>query len=250
MASPFLADGGNLSNGRDLQIVNCSHAEAHILILSDMYNFSMPFMVSMSCSVLGGVFYAIAPAFANLHLALASVALGRILGGLGRANSALTFAYVARASEASERTSVSSLLGGLQMIGMVIAPLFSALLSNVDFKLFGVHFNNLNSVGLLLVLVNVIPQVMIYLFLPDLPKGEESDDYSDEKESEWLRMFRCTLKNPHIGVPFPTIFVFNFNFQFIETALAPSAQDALQLVSNDDDTSILLRLILLNAVFI
>lgn len=233
-----------------MQIVNCSHAEAHILILSDMYNFSMPFMVSMSCSVLGGVFYAIAPAFANLHLALASVALGRILGGLGRANSALTFAYVARASEASERTSVSSLLGGLQMIGMVIAPLFSALLSNVDFKLFGVHFNNLNSVGLLLVLVNVIPQVMIYLFLPDLPKGEESDDYSDEKESEWLRMFRCTLKNPHIGVPFLTIFVFNFNFQFIETALAPSAQDALQLVSNDDDTSILLRLILLNAVFI
>jgi ceroid-lipofuscinosis MFS transporter 7 len=231
VASLCLEDGGKGCLIRFACVYYVILKRPHLVPFSDVYNFGMPFMVSISCSVLGGVFYAIAPAFANLRVALASVAIGRILGGLGRANSALTFAYVARACEASERTSVSSLLDGLQMIGMVIAPLFSAFLSNVDFDFLGVHFNNLNSVGLLLVFI-VIPQIMIHLFLPDLPKSEESND--NEEESEWLRMFRCTLKNPHIGVPFITIFVFNFNFQFIETALAPSAQDALQLVSNCD----------------
>ena len=188
-------------------------------------------MTSISLSVLGGILYSIAPAFANQKTALASLALGRILGGLGQANSALTFAYVARACQASERTSISSLLGGFQMIGMAIAPLFSVFLSNVDFDLFGIHFNHLNSVGLLIILINLTSQVMIHFFLPDLPKSDEVEN-DQEQESEWLRMFRCILSNPHIGVPFLTVFIFNFNWQFIETALAPSGQDALQLVSS------------------
>ncbi|KAL7542461.1 hypothetical protein ACHAXR_012314 [Thalassiosira sp. AJA248-18] len=197
---------------------------------SDAYNFQVPYMVSITLSVLGGLFYAIAPAFDDNQTALASVALGRILGGLGRANSALNFAYVARACEGNERTSITSILGGIQMIGMAIAPLFSACLSNVSFTLFGIPFDNLNSVGLLLIIFNLASQVVVYLYLPDLPIVEDSvsDDDDAEKESEWLKMFRCILLNPHLGVPFLTIFAFNFNFQFIETALAPAGLDALE----------------------
>lgn len=202
---------------------------SHIPYFSDAENFSRPFQISISMSVLGGLLYAIAPSFSNNQIALASVLLGRVLGGLGRANSALTFAYVARACGANERTSVSSLLGGFQMIGMAIAPLFSVFLASVDFYIFGIHFNSLNSVGLLLIIFNIIPQVMIHLYLPDLPKSEVDND--EEQESEWTRMFRCIVKNPHIGVPFLTVLIYNFNWQFIETSLAPSAQDALQLVS-------------------
>lgn len=115
------------------------------------------------------------------------------------------------------------------MIGMAIAPLFSACLVHVDFDLMGVHFDNLNSVGLLLVGFNLASQIVVYLYLPDLPVGEDSDesDDEDEKESEWLLMLRCILRNPHIGVPFLTIFTFNFNWQFIETALAPASFDSL-----------------------
>ena len=188
-------------------------------------------MFSISLSILGGILYSIAPVFANYKASLASLALGRILGGLGRANSALTFAYVARACQANERTSISSLLGGVQMIGMAIAPLFSAFLSNADFDLFGIHFNHLNGVGLFIILINLTSQVLIYLFLPDLPQSDDENANDEEQESEWLRMFRCILSNPHIGVPFLTVFIFNFNWQFIETTLAPSGQDALQLVS-------------------
>ena len=188
-------------------------------------------MVSITLSVLGGLFYAIAPAFTNSSTALASIAGGRILGGFGRANSALNFAYVVRACESSERTSITSILGGIQMIGMAIAPLFSAFLVNVNFSLFGIPFDNLNSVGLLLIIFNLASQVVVYLYLPDLPNDEDrtdSENSEGQKESEWLTMFRCIGRNPHIGVPFLTIFVFNFNWQFIETALAPAAFDALE----------------------
>ena len=84
----------------------CSH--------SDAYNFSFPFQISMSLAILGGLFYAIAPAFST-RTDLASITLGRIFGGLGEANSALAFAYVARACdcEASERTSITSVLGSV-----------------------------------------------------------------------------------------------------------------------------------------
>ena len=188
-----------------------------IVIESDASNFQAPYLVSISLSVLGGLFYAIAPAFADKRIALASVALGRILGGFGRANSALGFAYVARGCPANKRTSITSLLGGVQMIGMAIAPLFSACLVGADFSLFGVHFDNLNSVGVVLIIINFTSQVVILLFLPDIPtmKDNGSVDKVIEHESEsnrWQRMFRCILRNPHIGIPFLTIFTFNFNW--------------------------------------
>lgn len=193
---------------------------------SDASNFQLPYMVSITLSVLGGLLYAIAPGFTNDYVALALVALGRMLGGLGRANSALGFAYVVRACPANKRTSITALLGGVQMVGMAIAPLFSGCLSNVDFFLLGIHFDDLNSVGLLLVVINFASQVVVYLFLPDLPTVEDdASDSEGDKESEWLRIFQCIIHNPHVGVPFLTIFVFNFNWQFIETALAPASFD-------------------------
>lgn len=218
---------------------------------SDSQGFQVPYMISITLSIVGGLLYAIAPAFLPVqsstthqnqqHLALQLVALGRILGGLGRANSALGFAYVARALPASERTPATAILGGIQMIGMAIGPLFSALLADVDFNLCGIHFDNLNSVGLVLLVINFISQVIVYALLPDLPPyvnnntnsdeasdhNQKDDDDDDKKESEWLKMLRFIFRMPHIGIPFLTIFVFNFNWQFIETAIAPASADAL-----------------------
>jgi MFS family permease len=192
---------------------------------SDAQGFRVPYMISISLSNLGGLLYAIAPAYASTQLVL--VALGRILGGLGRANSALGFAYVARALPASERTSVTAVLGGVQMIGMAIAPLFSAFLADVNFDLCGIHFDNLNSVGLVLLAINFLTQLLVYFLLPDLPPNNSDEADQDGNESEWLKMFRFIFKIPHIGIPFLTIFTFNFNWQFIETALAPASADAL-----------------------
>lgn len=199
---------------------------------SDMSNFQTPYMVSITLSVIGGLLYSIAPVFANSTSGLTVLALSRILGGLGRSNSALGFAYIARACPANERTSTTAMLGGIQMIGMAIAPVISAFVAQVDFDLFGmIHFNYLNTVGLIMVAINLASQFAIYFYLPDLSDVSEGDKDEDiinqDNESQWMKILRCILRNPHIGVPFLTIFVFNFNFQFIEVSLAPSAFDAL-----------------------
>ena len=189
MASQCLEDGGNYLNAMLPVIISLAGLTKVYDLLyarySDAFNFQVPYMVSISLSVLGGLLYAIAPAFSNNKTALASVALGRIVGGFGRANSALAFAYVARKCEAKQRTSIMTLLGGVQMIGMAIAPLFNAFLSGVDFSLLGVHFDNLNSVGGLLVIINLISQVVVYLYLPNLPMAKDNGSNHEEmKEDE------------------------------------------------------------------
>lgn len=119
------------------------------------------------------------------------------------------------------------------MIGMAIAPCFSAFIQDVDFDVAGLHFNNLNTVGLIMTVINLVSQIVIYIMLPNLSDDDDNngdDDNDDEKtskESQWMRIFRVIFSNPHVGVPFLTIFVFNFNFQFIEVSIAPAAFDAL-----------------------
>jgi len=194
---------------------------------SDAQNFSAPYLFSNSLSVLGGLVYALGPAFSNPRSAIAAVVVGRVLGGLGNANSTLGFAYVARALPAEERTSTTALLGGIQMIGMAIAPLFNSFLASVDFNIGGLHVDPLNSVGLLLAFLNIVSLVAIYFLLPDLPITNDSNHDEHKKDNEWLLMLRCIIMNPHIGVPFLTILCFNFNWMFIETGIAPSAHDAL-----------------------
>ena len=99
------------------------------------------------------------------------------------------------------------------MIGMAIAPGFSFFLQDVDFNLLGIHFDNLNTVGLIMLLTNLASQAVIYIMLPDLADDDDddgdNDDNDEKKESQWLRIFRVIFSNPHVGVPFLTIFVFN-----------------------------------------
>ena len=180
---------------------------------SDVSNFSTPYMASISLSVLGSILYTIAPVFSSAKTGLWALALGRILGGLGRANSALGFAYIARACPPNQRTTTTAILGSIQMIGMAIAPGFSFFLQDVDFNLLGIHFDNLNTVGLIMLLTNLASQAVIYIMLPDLADDDDddgdNDDNDEKKESQWLRIFRVIFSNPHVGVPFLTIFVFN-----------------------------------------
>ncbi|EJK52408.1 hypothetical protein THAOC_28314 [Thalassiosira oceanica] len=200
---------------------------------SDVSNFQTPYMASISLSVLGSILYTIAPVFSSAQTGLLVLALGRIVGGCGRANSALGFAYIAKASPPNQRTSTAAILGSVQMIGMAIAPCFSAFIQDVDFDVAGLHFNNLNTVGLIMTVINLVSQIVIYIMLPNLSDDDDNngdDDNDDEKtskESQWMRIFRVIFSNPHVGVPFLTIFVFNFNFQFIEVSIAPAAFDAL-----------------------
>uniref|UniRef100_A0A7S2HMT8 Major facilitator superfamily (MFS) profile domain-containing protein n=1 Tax=Helicotheca tamesis TaxID=374047 RepID=A0A7S2HMT8_9STRA len=211
---------------------------------SDTVSFRIPYVITVLVSILGGVLYSVAACFGEGKTALSMILAGRLLGGVGGANAALGFAYVARAVPPKERTAVTSALTAVRIIGMAAGPGVNAFLKGVDMNLFGVHFDELNSVGLVLVITNAIALIVVLTLLPEPEPydkqeiaddnvdangeeaGEEHDEESALASSPW-KVAHAIVSDKQVAVPFFTIYIFNANFQVIETALAPAAADAL-----------------------
>mmetsp|Transcript_3241 Transcript_3241/g.6779 ORF Transcript_3241/g.6779 Transcript_3241/m.6779 type:complete len:555 (-) Transcript_3241:96-1760(-) len=191
------------------------------------------YLISLGVAALGGLTYFAASAFPS-KTALILLLLGRILGGVGAANSTLGFTYIAHVVDKSVFTQATSLLSLVRIVGMAIAPAFNVLLNDMNFSidLFGYNLEvtPLNAVGLFLALFNTIAIVgMIFLFVePDTAphddkKGKENDAALEKQESG----FWASLFSMEIVVPVLSIFQMNANFQLIETGLAPAANDSL-----------------------
>jgi len=212
---------------------------------SDARGFRVPFLTSLGISTLGGLVYLLASALPNGRPAIGAILAARLLGGCGAANSALGFAYVARGTPREEQTSVNSMLSMMRILGMAIGPGVNVLVSwiNVDFGTWSL--TPLNSVGLILILCNLAAIVAIVVFLEE-PKfadedGDEGEGGENDVESATKPMLSkqsssfaaSTLEvtrafmSMDILVPLLSIFMFNANFQLIETGFAPAAYDAL-----------------------
>ena len=209
---------------------------------SDASGFRVPFLTSLGISTLGGLVYLAASALPYGRPAIGAILAARLLGGCGAANSALGFAYVARGTPREEQTSVNSMLSMMRILGMAIGPGVNVLVSwiNVDFGRWSL--TPLNSVGLILIVCNLAAVVAILVFLEE---PEFSDEDKDEGENDvesaskpmlskqsssfaasTLQLTRAFM-SIDILVPLLSIFMFNANFQLIETGFAPAAYDAL-----------------------
>uniref|UniRef100_A0A7S4R9W4 Major facilitator superfamily (MFS) profile domain-containing protein n=1 Tax=Ditylum brightwellii TaxID=49249 RepID=A0A7S4R9W4_9STRA len=118
-------------------------------------------------------------------------------------------------------------------------------------------FDELNSVGVVLIILNIISFVLVMSLLPEpqpyklLDDGQQQqetkqivdekyNDVEDVKKEEdvvvekddgldpsFLNIIAAILTDKQVAVPFFTLYVFNANFQIVEAALAPAAADAL-----------------------
>ena len=210
---------------------------------SDASGFTIPFLTSLSISTLGGLVYLLASALPYGRPAIGAILAARLLGGCGAANSALGFAYVARATPQEEQTSVNSMLSMMRILGMAIGPGVNVLVSwiNVDFGKWSL--TPLNSVGIILIICNLAAMVVIIIFLEEPTftdeeeqEGEDGDVESASKPtlSKQSSSFAAStldvtraFMSMDILVPLLSIFMFNANFQLIETGFAPAAYDAL-----------------------
>lgn len=210
---------------------------------SDASGFRIPFLISLSISTLGGLVYLLASALPYGRPAIGAILAARLLGGCGAANSALGFAYVARATPQEEQTSVNSMLSMMRILGMAIGPGVNVLVSwiNVDFGKWSL--TPLNAVGIILIMCNLAAMVAILIFLEEptfTDEDEEDGDNGDvesaskpalskQSSSFAASTFEVTraFMSMDILVPLLSIFMFNANFQLIETGFAPAAYDAL-----------------------
>lgn len=204
---------------------------------SDKQGFRVPYIASVAVAFLGGVGYVLASALPKGRVAVNAILLARLLGGCGAANSALGFAYVARSVPPAEQTSTNSLLSLCRILGMAVGPALNVLVAKVDIPITpNWDLDSLNSVGIVLVIANLISAIAIYCLLeePKETKGIEDSDVgevgdatdSPSKTGSSSAAFLSFL-SLDIMVPMLSIFTFNANFQLIETGFAPAANDAL-----------------------
>lgn len=204
-------------------------------------SFRAPYMVSLTTASLGGLVYFMASSFHRTSVAMGLILLGRLMGGVGAANSTLGFTYVAQVVDKAALTQASAVLSMVRVLGMVTAPGLNVFLKGVDATVtwgsMEIVLTPFNSVGLFLFLGNLLAMLGIYFFLEE-PEKQEDDYHGEEdvaktdglengsgtskKETVWDALF-CT----EVFVPLLSSFTLNCNFQLMDTGLAPAASHVL-----------------------
>ena len=212
---------------------------------SDHFGFRAPFVISLLIALLGGVVYMFASALPSGNVAVGAIFAARLLGGVGGANSALGYAYTARTIPPEKQTSVNSLLSLCRILGMAIGPGVNIFIAKVDIPIGNKWgLNSLNSVGLILVICNIIAIASVLFLLEEPQKKDEGgvegkeagddetppkldDSVSSSSPSRAWNDILLSFFSVDILVPMLSIFSFNASFQLIETGFAPAAFDAL-----------------------
>eukprot|EP00977_Amphora_coffeiformis_P003154 scaffold586_cov155-Amphora_coffeaeformis.AAC.15 len=202
--------------------------------------FREPYLVSLTVASLGGLVYFMASEMQHSQTAIAFILMGRLMGGVGQANSTLGFTYVAQVVDKAALTQASSILSMVRILGMVLAPGLNVFLKGINTSItLGsrvIPLTPLNSVGLFLAVGNLLALFIIFFFLQETGKEEgegfpvedndgnreDSKGLESKKETWWM-----SLLTIEVFVPLLSSFAMNANFQLLETGLAPVASDAL-----------------------
>ena len=188
--------------------------------------FRAPYLVSIAVASLGGLLYFLANAFSS-RVALLLIAVGRFLGGVGAANSTLGFTYVAQVVPRPQLTKANAALSMVRVLGMTLGPALNFLVQDIHGSFFGiVEITPLNSIGLILMALNILSFMNVYFMLEDPPECIEPSSNDENDQGKGWKFWKSIL-SIEILVPIAAILGMNANFQLLETGLAPAGSDAL-----------------------
>jgi MFS family permease len=187
--------------------------------------FRKPYLLSIGVASMGGLTYFLAGAFTG-PTAIGLIFLGRLLGGVGSANQALGFSYVAQVVPRAQLTRSSAILSMVRVLGMAVAPGLNIFMQNVHGHIFSIELTPLNAVGLFLFLSNSISFVIMYVMLKEPPESTKPPASVDEVDSRGWKFWNSVFCL-EILIPVMSVFTLNISFQLLETGLAPAANDAL-----------------------
>jgi MFS family permease len=181
--------------------------------------FRTPYLFSFLVAIVGALMYFVAGAFhSNPTVALAFIFGGRLLSGLGGANQALGYAYLAETVKQEDQTRTNSLLAVMRILGMAMGPAVNLLLDKIDTTwTIGSHsfaIDPLNSVGLLLAFGNALVLTIVMVFLDEPTEKELKHTHatvsgpSAAKRDIWKALW-CI----EILLPLLTLLVVNSSFQ-------------------------------------
>jgi len=203
---------------------------------SDRVGYRLPYIVALTTSAVGGIAYLSASSYTQPQLAVDIMLVGRLLGGVGGASSALGFAFSAKVVDHADQTKVNSLLSMVRILGMASGPVVNVFLSKINMNWGHFHLGPLNSVGLVLFGSNILGVIIIF-FLLEEPDVTTSASHHSTHEAK-IASPEVSSKNGlfaavrpalclEVVTPILSTLWLNANFQLIETGFAPAASHAL-----------------------
>ncbi len=183
--------------------------------------YKIPFLVSFAGAIFGNLVY-----FAAILLPVGSVGVyallaGRFFAGMGAANNALGFSYIATVIPHDQQTTINVLLTMMRIVGMTMGPLVNFFLGEIDTT---IHIGNItipmnpyNSVGLLVAggqLLVLVVALIVFIEPPEkVANVHSTNSTSTEEKSAGMKEFWKALWCVEIVIPLIIVFVVNCNFQ-------------------------------------
>ena len=194
----------------------------------DKRGFREVYATSISVAILGNVLFAVAGHVKSVAL----IFIGRMLSGVGCANTSLVFAYVARTLPKDQITPTMMKVGLSFPIGLVLGPAINLLTSACNFTIGGddergFRVESTNAPGLLMAIVLAVLLSAILAVLKEPPPYTQNMSTSSRTpRCHVLRDWWSEVRRPTVGVHFVVIFVFNFFINGSEAVVVPVTQHA------------------------
>mmetsp|Transcript_38883 Transcript_38883/g.62606 ORF Transcript_38883/g.62606 Transcript_38883/m.62606 type:complete len:544 (+) Transcript_38883:199-1830(+) len=195
--------------------------------LADRRPYLETFIWSTVIAVMGNILYFMTEYICSneahgANFAFSLLLAARVLCGVGCANTALTFAFVARTAPPHQRTRYMTLFSMSKVAGFALGPGLNAITGMMKFSVGNLHVNEFNAPGLFVALVQILIIFYVMIVL------EEPPPYSDRERaesslSESKGTIMGTLK--HCSIPLTMCFVnilfYNFFIGSVEAFIVP-----------------------------
>jgi MFS family permease len=180
--------------------------------------YRIPFIASFAAAMAGNLIY-----FAAILMpqGIYGLLIGRFLAGMGAANNALGYSYIATVIPPDKHTTINVLLSMTRIVGMTLGPFVNLFLGGIDTEIhiagnITIPLNPYNSVGLFVAAGQLLVVSIGMLFFNEPTRnesGKENDPAIRTVSKAGMRELWEAVSCVEIVVPLIIIFVINCNFQ-------------------------------------
>jgi MFS family permease len=178
----------------------------------------VPYIVSFAAAMAGNLIY-----FGAILMpqGIYGLLMGRFLAGMGAANNALGYSYIATVIPPDKQTTINVLLSMTRIVGMTLGPFVNLFLGGIDTEIhiggsITIPLNPYNSVGLFVAAGQLLVLTICLLFFNEPPTKEEEAKNGPAMGTvpkAGMKELWHAMSCVEIIVPLIIIFVINCNFQ-------------------------------------
>ena len=198
--------------------------------------YQAPFACTFILGIVGSLIYFLASVLPKGFWAVNAIIFGRFIQGMGAAGKSLIQCWVATAVPHDNMKTALTVMTMAGTVGQFAGPALNILVAEINTSVaitsnYSIEVNPYNSIGLFVLLNEVLIWMMFALFLKDPPKSQSNkslatSDAEAASKAGWKDILKGMM---HFDISFPLIqqFLMSASFQLWGTAQSPVAANML-----------------------